>query len=226
MKQADDEIIIISRRNFSEYDRIITVLGKEYGKTLLMAKGVRKPKSKLAGSVELFSVVRVQYVSGKGSFYTLIGARLVEHLSAIVKDMDRTNIAYEQLKIIDKISDLGQGQEFFEVIKNSLYGLNKMDTDLNIIKIWFGISLLKISGHLPNLRTNSKDLILTESSSYEYDFDDNCFNEKVSGRLSVQHIKLLRVLSASSRPANIEVDERITQETSQLVDQILHLQLY
>ena len=56
MKQLVTEVIILARTDYGEADRILTVLSPEYGKLRLLAKGVRRVKSKLAGGIELFSV--------------------------------------------------------------------------------------------------------------------------------------------------------------------------
>ena len=49
------EAIVLRRTEFGEADRIVTFYTPEYGKLKAMAKGVRKPRSKLSGLVELFT---------------------------------------------------------------------------------------------------------------------------------------------------------------------------
>ena len=56
MNQLVTDGIVLSRVNYGEADRIIKLLTPEAGKLSLMARGVRKPKSKLAGGIELFSI--------------------------------------------------------------------------------------------------------------------------------------------------------------------------
>ena len=55
MKQSRTHGIVLTRVDYGEADRIITMLTPE-GKITLMVRGVRRIKSKLAGGVELFSV--------------------------------------------------------------------------------------------------------------------------------------------------------------------------
>ena len=50
--------IVLRRTDFGEADRILTLLTPE-GKKTAIARGVRKPKSKLAGGIELFSLNEV-----------------------------------------------------------------------------------------------------------------------------------------------------------------------
>ena len=49
------EAIVLKRRDFGEADRLLTVFTPEHGKLVLLAKGVRKTKSRKAGHVELFT---------------------------------------------------------------------------------------------------------------------------------------------------------------------------
>ncbi len=50
------QAVVLRRRNLGESDRILTVFSKEVGKHRFVAKGVRKPGSKLAGHSEPFMV--------------------------------------------------------------------------------------------------------------------------------------------------------------------------
>ena len=47
------EAIILRRTNYGEADRVISLITPDRGKISGIAKGVRKPKSKLAGGLEL-----------------------------------------------------------------------------------------------------------------------------------------------------------------------------
>ncbi|MET0980164.1 MAG: DNA repair protein RecO, partial [Candidatus Saccharimonadales bacterium] len=58
--------IVLRRTNFGEADRILQLLTPD-GKKSVMARGVRREKSKLAGGIELFAVCDVVITEGKGS---------------------------------------------------------------------------------------------------------------------------------------------------------------
>ena len=65
MNNIVDEAIVLKRIEYGEADRILTVLTKNHGKISVIAKGVRKPKSKLAGGIEIFCVNSISYVNSK-----------------------------------------------------------------------------------------------------------------------------------------------------------------
>lgn len=59
------EGVILKRRNFGEADRILTICTRDYGKVTALAKGVRRPRSKKAGHVELGNWCKVFIARGK-----------------------------------------------------------------------------------------------------------------------------------------------------------------
>ena len=55
MKTYRTRAIVLRRTNYGEADRVVQLLTVE-GRRSVMARGVRKEKSKLAGGIELFAV--------------------------------------------------------------------------------------------------------------------------------------------------------------------------
>jgi DNA repair protein RecO (recombination protein O) len=85
MNQIITTAIILRRTDFGEADRILTLITPDHGKIRLMAKGVRRPKSKLAGGIELFSVSKISYIKGRSEIGTLVSAQLNTHYGTIVR---------------------------------------------------------------------------------------------------------------------------------------------
>ena len=59
------EAVVLSRRNFGEADRIITLFTRDHGKITVLAKGVRRPRSKKAGHLEIGSWCKIFVARGK-----------------------------------------------------------------------------------------------------------------------------------------------------------------
>ena len=55
MKTSRSRAIVLRRTNFGEADRIVDLLTPS-GRVSVMARGVRREKSKLAGGIELFAL--------------------------------------------------------------------------------------------------------------------------------------------------------------------------
>src|SRR3989344_8334314 len=87
------DCIVLSRRNYGEADRILTVYSRHYGKLKLLAKGVRKPKSKKRGHIEVFSRLRFSASKGKG-IDIITEAELIEPYDFLRRDLRKTSLAY------------------------------------------------------------------------------------------------------------------------------------
>ncbi len=218
--------IVLTRTDFGEGDRIIKFLTPDHGKITVIAKGVRLKKSKLAGSVELFSVSDISYIVGRSEIYTLISARLVKHFGDIVKDIDRTNSAYEFLSLINKNTEDATESDYFNLLATGLEALNDLDLDQQITKLWFYMQLLKIAGHAPNLHTDNQGSKLLPSKKYNFQIDNMHFvpEPSSSGIFTANHIKFLRLGFSAASPkvlSRVENHVKLTAETQNIIQTML-----
>lgn len=215
-QQSSDLAIVLSRTNFGERDRILTLLCKEKGKIRVLAKGVRSAKSKLAGGIELFSNTQISFVEGKTGLHILTSSRLEKHFGNIAQDLDKTMLAYEFLKTINKLVEDGSGQEYYQILSAVLAGLNDKEMPKDVVQLWFDVQVLFHSGSLPNLRTDAGGKALVESSSYQFDYDAQCFMVKENGPFTTDHIKLLRLCETHPKPPKLSVEGGLTSQTAVL----------
>jgi len=192
--------IILGRTDFGEADRILTLLTPDHGKLRLMAKGVRRVKSKLAGGIELFSVSDVVYIRGRGDMGTLVSTRLIKHYGRIVKDIQRTMLGYDLLKMLGRATEDEPEAEYFELLKQAFEALDDAQVPLETIRLWFAMQLLRIAGHTPNLQTDTGGQRLAADKSYNFSFDDMTFTPHTSGRFTANEIKFLRLGFAGYQP--------------------------
>jgi DNA repair protein RecO len=189
--------IILIRTDFGEADRIITVLTPDHGKLRLMAKGVRKVKSKLAGGIELFSVSDITYIAGKREIGTLISSRLEAHYGNIINDIDRVQLGYELIKTLNKATEDQPEAEYFELLNNAFAALDNPAVKSELISLWFHAQLLKEAGHTPNLKTDTNHQPLDEKQKYNIDLEAMTFSPHDKGRFDAAQIKLLRLAFSS-----------------------------
>lgn len=166
-----------------------------------MAKGVRKSKSKLAGGIELFSVSEVHFIKGRGDIGTLVSTRLISHYDYIVKHLDRTELAYAFLKIVDKIVEDDAGQEYFVVLHESLVALSNQRIVPVLAELSFMMRLLQLLGHVPDFASDSRGVKLDPDSRYEFDFESVAFTPKPDGPFDRNHLKVLKLLAHNSPQA-------------------------
>lgn len=195
--QITDETIVLSRINYGEKDRIITLLGKEYGKFNVLAKSVRGPKSKLAGGVEPLSISQVSFVKGKSGAYTLTGARLTKHFDGLAREITIMNQSFDMVKTVAKLSEDGEGSEYYEILYAGLEALNDPDYDPVLVQTWFNVRILDMSGRLGSFIQGDR------GNSYSFDHEKQCFVVSEQGDFNLNDIKALMVCQKAKRPMKI-----------------------
>ncbi|HSX23910.1 MAG TPA: DNA repair protein RecO [Candidatus Saccharimonadales bacterium] len=204
MKPTVTRGIVLARTNYQEADRILTLLTPDHGKVRVLAKGVRKAKSKLAGGVELFSISEIGFIRGRGELATLISARLIRYFDTIVQDIDRTMLGYELLKLLNKVTEDAPGPEYLELLIETFEALDEPKLNIELIRLWFYAQLLRLAGHTPNLRRTSAGNPLEADAAYAFDFDDMAFTPHAEGPFSPHHIKFLRLTFSGNKPAVLQ----------------------
>lgn len=186
--------IVLSRINYKEADRIITVITPEFGKLKLMARGVRKIKSKLAGGIELFSVSSLTFVRGRGEIDTLVSAQLQSHYGNIVSEYSRTMVGYDCIKIINKTTHDDCDEDYYQLLLHLLISLNDLSINFVLTKCWFMVCLLNLLGHTPNMQTDTSGNKLKVNEDYNFDSQEMTFYLQTGGRFDARHIKTLRLM--------------------------------
>lgn len=212
MKQLLTKGIVLSRTDYGEADRIITLLTPEQGKLRLMARGVRKPQSRLAGGIELFSTADITYMTGRGEIGTLVSARLIKYYSHIVQDINRVQLGYELIKQLHRATEDQPEADYFELLEHAFAALDDPAINTDLIRLWFESSLLYLAGHQPNLLTDTEGHKLTTDQPYNFDFDAMTFTPHSGGSFTADHIKSLRLLFGRHQPRTLsQIDGLDTQ---------------
>jgi DNA repair protein RecO (recombination protein O) len=220
MNQITTTAIILSRTDFGEADRILTLLTPDHGKLRLMAKGVRRIKSKLAGGIELFSISDIVFIRGRGEIGTLISTRLIKHYGRIVSDIGRTMLGYDLIKLLAKATEDEPETEYFYLLQQSFAALDDSGIPIDLVRLWFVAQLLKLSGHTPNLTHGIDGTRLLAGQRYEFSYEDSGFMVRPDGGYAADDIKFLRILFSSNTPdviSRIANFGQLLEHTSRLV---------
>lgn len=205
--------IVLARTNFGESDRILTILTKDFGKLKLVARGVRKEKSKLAGGVELFCVSHFGFVESRGDLGVLVSTRLVKNHGSFIGDLNRVNFAYESLKKINKITEKNTETGYFNLTDSLLSYLSNLELPLETIEVWWYVNFAKLTGHSINLAKpiNSEDF--QETAKYIFIDNKGSFKQSENG-FSAIHVKYLRIASKGSplTLARVKQGQNLAQE--------------
>lgn len=202
MRDLRTKAIVLRRTDYGEADRILQLLTPE-GKMSVMAKGVRKEKSKLAGGIELFSVSEVVIHEGKGELGILTSAKLLEHYDAFVRDIELLELGGGLMKNASRRAEQVDSEEFFNILRQSLQAAQKHALEgsetrwKELIRSWASMNLLRASGEEINLKYDVSGDRLSADSRYMWDTENVALMPHDSGRISAEHIKMMRVMVSS-----------------------------
>ena len=189
--------VILRRVSYGEADRILTILTPNDGQLSVIARGVRKEKSRLAGGIELFAICEVVLVRGAkstGEMWTLTGSRLNTFFAQIMENYDKLQFGYEAIKQIAKASQAIDGPEFYELLVEAFKSLSNQKIDLKITETWFYLQLAKLLGNELNTATDNNGMKLVEDAQYNFDSVEQSFVFNMDGRFNAPTIKLLRIM--------------------------------
>lgn len=187
---------VLRRTNYAEADRILNIITPT-GKMSVIAKAARKSKSKLAGGVEMFSLVELHVHQGKSELGVVTGARMIKYFGRILTDFSRMELAGEILKRVSRAAENTETDAHFKIVDESLKGLDA-GVDTGLIDSWVTLNLLKTAGEEVNLYRDVKGEKLDAEMRYEWDTEENAFIKDAQGRFGVDEIKIMRLMLATT----------------------------
>lgn len=221
LRDRRTQAIVLRRTNYGEADRILQLLTPE-GKKSVIAKGVRKEKSKLAGGIELFSVSDVTIHEGRGELGILTSARLTEHFDALVSDLDLIERAGVMLKEVNQRAEQVDSPEFFDLLHQALRAMQAHYAEdwcwRDVLRAWWSLNLTRVAGEEVNLRFDNTGEKLSVDEHYHWDQESVALAKHPSGQISADHIKLMRVMVATP----IEVTLKV-QGIDALIDEVIYV---
>jgi|SRR3989344_4891970 len=186
------EGVILKRRNFGEADRILTIYTKDSGKITALAKGVRRPKSKKAGHLEIGSWCKIFTVRGKNM--DLLTEVELKHAFGI-KDFteERANKIYHFLELVDALTAEHQKNPgVFNLLISFLKKINN-ENNFDLVSSVFKIKLLSNLGFFAASALSDSQAKWVIQILEEEDFE----TAKSQIRLSEQgYLKLLSFLDS------------------------------
>ncbi|MBE7702787.1 MAG: DNA repair protein RecO [Cyanobacteria bacterium SIG28] len=150
------EAINLKSYNLNDADKIMVMYSKENGLIKGVAKGIKKPKSKLGARMDLLVANSLQLLKGR-SLDTIVQAQTVNNFRKTREDIDK--LIYSSY-ISELVMNLGEGsesasQEIYELLYKALNRISeaqeKKDALIAVIK--FQLKILLIMGFCVELDT-------------------------------------------------------------------------
>ena len=150
-RQFRTQAIILSRRDFGESDRLLTLFTPARGKLRAIAKGARKPSAKVSGHVELFA--RSDCLIHKGrNLDILTQAQLLDAYLGLREDLGRGAYANYAAELLDRFTadEEEAGGELFTLLHQTLTRIAD-SADPRLAARFFELQLLDLAGFRPEL---------------------------------------------------------------------------
>jgi len=119
--------VVLRRIAIGETDKVVTLLTREWGKLRAIAKGARRPTSRLAGATELFSHSRVVLSVGQ-NLEVLSQAEVREAFPGLRGDLQKIGFAAYVIELAEAATEERQpNAELFDLVLSALYVIERSD---------------------------------------------------------------------------------------------------
>lgn len=144
------EAIVLRRKDIGEADRILTLLTPGGGKVRVVAKGIRKPRSRKAGHLELFTRTKLLLAVSR-DLDIVTQAEVIEPYRPLREDLLRSAYAGYMVELLDRFTpDNQENPELYDLLA---LGLEWAATarDLALAARAYELHLLSAAGFQPQL---------------------------------------------------------------------------
>lgn len=200
---------VLRRLDLGEADRVLTLYTPAWGKLRVMAKGVRKPASKLGGHLDLFTRVRLVLARGR-TFDIVTAADTLDAYAGLRGEgpgapadmLERLGAAYYLAELLDQFTAEGlENRPVWELLGT---GLDALSTGLpiDLVARHFELRLLVYLGYQPGISVCTGCLrpLQPEASAFSFTLGGvlcpRCLQrDPHADALSVPALRLLRLFA-------------------------------
>jgi DNA repair protein RecO (recombination protein O) len=224
-REYQTEAVVIKKTKLGEADSILTFFTPRLGKIQGFAKSLRKPKSKMAGHLELLTHSAVSFTRGR-NLDTIVGAQTINAFLPLKNDLWLTSCGLYVAELVHQFA--AEHQENYPLFQLMLETLDRLcQTDnKDLVLRYFELHLLESAGYRPQLReciTCHKALEQTTNyfspSAGGMLCPDCSLNQPFSNSLSVNAQKVLRLLQGDdyASASRIKMDGELAHEIESVI---------
>lgn len=146
------EALVLRHRRLGDAGRIVTLLTPDRGKIDVVARGVLRPRSKLAGHLEPATLVDVVLAHGR-TMDLITGAQSRDGFAGLRDDLDRLSTALYLTELCDRFTvEHVEARSVYELLHASLVRLARGD-GMHLLTRAFELALLEATGFRPEWRS-------------------------------------------------------------------------
>lgn len=147
------EAIVLRSMEIGEADRVLTVLTPRLGKLRIVAKGIRRPRSRIGGGLEPFSDVHL--VLAVGRTWDVVTQAALEHPHLPLRnDLHSTAAAWYVVELADRFcEERADSHAAFVLLSQALHALDAAGDGVSreVVARWYELHLLDAMGFRPRL---------------------------------------------------------------------------
>lgn len=145
--------IVLQRREYGDFDLIITLLADAYGKRTLIAKAAKKSAKRFPGILEPFNQLNITFREPKRKGMPVLEeATLKQPVENLRSDFLKTAYASYWVEIINTWMEEGQvRKDIYQLLASSLNALNLEEMNAAILNIIFQMRFIGHEGLRPVL---------------------------------------------------------------------------
>ncbi len=144
------DAIVLSRFDYGEADRILTILTPGLGKIKAIAKGIRRPTSRIGGSLEPLAELRLQLA--KGRTFDVVTQVTMQHAWLGLKDrLEVTATAWYCAELVDRSLEERHEAEPLYLLLRRAYELLDAGMAPGRVARWFEMRLCDELGVRPEV---------------------------------------------------------------------------
>jgi len=223
------EAIVIKKTKLGEADSILTLYTPHLGKIQGFARSLRKPKSKLAGHLELLTYSLVSFARGK-NLDTITGSQTINSFLPLKSDLWLTSCALYATELVSQFTvDNIENYPLFQLLKETMEQLCEAGNKELILR-YFDLHLLSRVGYQPQLQqcVSCHNPLQPTTNSFCPSAGGmlcpRCSPEQpLSYPLSVNAQKVLRLLQSSDYDTanRLKIDPELSHELEKVMSHYL-----
>lgn len=144
------EAVVLRHSDFGEADRILTIFTREIGKLRVVAKGVRRMRSRKAGHLEPFTRVALMLARGR-EIWIVTQAETLDAYQPMREDLERTGYAAYLTELLDRFTyEEGENGALYRLFVEALGRVSTLEDPFPAIR-YYEVRLLDVLGFRPQL---------------------------------------------------------------------------
>jgi DNA repair protein RecO (recombination protein O) len=150
-REYSTEAIVIRKTKLGEADSILTFFTPGLGKIQGFAKSLRKPRSRLAGHLEMLTYSTVSFSHGH-NIDTIVGAQTIDAFIPLKNDLWLMSYGLYISELVNQFTaERQEHNDIFRLLVDTLKALAAAENKELLLR-YFELHLLEAAGYRPQLR--------------------------------------------------------------------------